>query len=127
MREISGCTRVTPIPSYTETSAGGNHRIWQGNEWHRTRDISGMKRTLLALIGRLATAGTRPSDPDEVRLYKATISLTAALISLAGLLWAGMYAALGLYRAAAFPFTYAVISILTFPLAILANRFDLFR
>ncbi len=86
-----------------------------------------MKRTLLALIGRLATAGTRPSDPDEVRLYKATISLTTALISLAGLLWAGMYAALGLYRAAAFPFTYAVISILTFPLAILANRFDLFR
>lgn len=86
-----------------------------------------MKRALFTLITRLATAGIRPGDPDEVRLQKATVSLTAALISVMGFIWAGMYAALGLYRGAAIPFAYAAISSATLPLAIATNRFDLFR
>ncbi len=91
------------------------------------RHLSRMKRRLLALIARVATAGLRPSDTEEARLHKATVALTAALISLAGILWAGMYAALGLYRAASFPLAYALISIATLPLAVVTNRFDLFR
>lgn len=86
-----------------------------------------MKRALLALIARMATAGIRPSDTDEVRLHKATLSLTTELISLAGLIWAGMYAALGLYRGAVIPLAYSAISAVTLPFAIAANRFDLFR
>lgn len=86
-----------------------------------------MKRALLAFIARLAVAGVRPSDSDEVRLHKATLSLTTGLISVAGVLWAGMYAALGLYRAAIIPFAYAVLSGITLPLAVASDRFDLFR
>lgn len=86
-----------------------------------------MLRTLQVLIARLATAGVRPSDPDDVRLYKATLSLTAALVSAMGLIWAGMYAALGLYRAAAVPFAYAAASMVSLPLAVAANRFGAFR
>lgn len=86
-----------------------------------------MPRTLQAVIARLAAAGVRPSDPDEVRLYKATLSLTAALISAMGLIWTGMYAALGLYRAATVPFAYAAISMVSLPLAAATNRFGPFR
>src|SRR5207249_644044 len=86
-----------------------------------------MKRVLLALIARMAAAGVRPSDSDDVRLYKATMSLTTGLISLAGVVWAGMYAALGLYRAAVIPLAYAALSAITLPLAIATDRFDLFR
>ena len=86
-----------------------------------------MKRAVLALIARMATAGTRPDDTDEVRLHKATLSLTTGLISLAGLLWAGMYAALGLYRGAVIPLAYSAISAVTLSFAIAADRFDLFR
>src|SRR5437899_11629109 len=85
-----------------------------------------MKRVLLALIARMA-AGVRPSDSDEVRLYKATMSLTTGLISLAGVVWAGMYAALGLYRGAVIPLAYSVLSAITLPLAVASDRFDLFR
>src|SRR2546426_6894385 len=86
-----------------------------------------MKRAVLALIARMATAGTRPSDSDEVRLDKATLSLTTGLISLAGVVWAGMYAALGLYRGAVIPLAYSVLSAITLPLAVASDRFDLFR
>src|SRR5438445_11342827 len=86
-----------------------------------------MKRVLLALIARMAAAGVRPSDSDEVRLYKATLSLTTGLISLAGGVCAGMYAALALYRAAVIPLAYAVLSAITLPLAIATDRFDRFR
>src|SRR5438094_8502537 len=86
-----------------------------------------MKRVLLALIARMAAAGVRPSDSDEERLYKATLSLTTGLISLAGVVWAGMYAALGLYRGAVIPLAYSVLSAITLPLAVASDRFDLFR
>src|SRR5207249_11935980 len=85
-----------------------------------------MKRVLLALIARMAAAGVRPSDSDEVRLYKATLSLTTGLISLAGAVWSGMYAALGLYRSAVIPLAYSVLSAITLPLSIATDRFDLF-
>src|SRR5437667_3414741 len=100
---------------------------WQVKQVARENDTADMRRVLLALIARMAAAGVRPSDSDEVRLYKATLSLTTGLISLAGVVWAGMYAALGLYRAAVIPLAYAVLSAITLPLAIATDRFDLFR
>ena len=93
----------------------------------RENDTADMQRALLALIAHMAASGVRPSDSDEVRLHKATLSLTTGLISLAGLVWAGMYAALGFYRAAVIPLAYAVLSAITLPLAVATDRFDLFR
>src|SRR5437667_10974487 len=86
-----------------------------------------MQRALLALIARMTTAGVRPADSDEGRLHKAALSLTTGLTSLAGVVWAGMYAALGLYRGAVIPLAYSVLSAITLPLAVASDRFDLFR
>lgn len=76
---------------------------------------------------RLASAGTLPSDDDETRLRKATLTLSVGMITVAGFLWSGMYAALGLYRSAAIPLVYSAYSVLNLAALMLWKRYSFFR
>lgn len=86
-----------------------------------------MRERLLNLVGRLASLGVLPTDSDEERLRKGALILYAGLLTLAGLIWAAMYAALGLLRAAAFPTVYAAISVLNLWYFSKTRRYGFFR
>jgi len=78
------------------------------------------------LIG-LATAGTLPTESDDVRLRKATLTLLVAMITLAGIVWGTMYAVLGRRLSAVFPYGYSAFSMLNLLYLAAAKRYALFR
>lgn len=86
-----------------------------------------MRERVLGAVARLASIGVLPSDSDGDRLRKATLTLSTALISIAGIIWGATYAALGLWRAAIFPAAYSVLSTLNLLYFVVTKRYVLFR
>jgi adenylate cyclase len=78
-------------------------------------------------LSRLAAVGTLPTDAEDVRLRKATLTFSVGMITLAGILWGTMYVALGQYRSAVFPYAYSLGSLLNLMALALWKRYDLFR
>jgi class 3 adenylate cyclase len=77
-------------------------------------------RTLRSVIERLALLGSLPSDTDDEKLRKATLTLASVLITLLAFVWVGTYAALGLWLSALIPLSYQIASVAG--LAVLATR-----
>ncbi len=86
-----------------------------------------MARNTAAGLARLARVGLLPSDPDEERLRKSTLTLFAVLISAAGFVWAAMYALLGLVLPAAFPLAYSLLSLLALGHFAVTRRYRAFQ
>jgi adenylate cyclase len=63
------------------------------------------------LLDRLAGVGALPTDPDEERLRKATLTLLTLLIVPLASIWVVTYGALGLWLSASIPLTYQVLSL----------------
>jgi class 3 adenylate cyclase len=63
------------------------------------------------LLDRVARVGTLPSDTDEDRLRKATLTLLVLLIVPLATIWVVTYGALGLWLSASIPFAYQVLSV----------------
>ncbi len=78
-------------------------------------------------VARLAAAGVLPSDDDETRLRKGTVTLAASMFILVGFIWAALYALLGLYTAAIIPLGYSIISLSVVTQFVLTKRYGLFR
>jgi class 3 adenylate cyclase len=76
---------------------------------------------------RLGNAGALASDSDEVRLRKATLTYATTLILCLATFWVVIYAALGLYWAAAIPLTYQAVSVITILYFFRTKRFEVFR
>jgi adenylate cyclase len=89
--------------------------------------ISAPRRWIPEWLVQLAAVGTMPSESDDVRLRKATLTLSVEMITLAGFLWGAMYVALGQYRSSIFPFAYSLISILNLIALALWKRYAVFR
>jgi len=79
------------------------------------------------LTGRLAEIGGLPSDPPEVRVRKAALMLLIALILPLATVWVVTYGLLGLWMAAAIPFAYQVVSIVSFATFVRTKRFEFLR
>jgi adenylate cyclase len=90
-------------------------RVRQG--WHR---LPGCARGL-------AEIGVLPSDPEEVRLRKAVLVLSALLMTSLAFVWVGTYAALGLWVSAAIPFAYQLASVASIYTFARTRRYRLFR
>lgn len=58
----------------------------------------------------LVGIGALPSDPDQIRVRKAVLVLSAALMASLSTVWVLTYAALGLWTSAAIPFVYQLAS-----------------
>jgi class 3 adenylate cyclase len=76
---------------------------------------------------RLVSIGARPDDDEDERLRKASLVLTASLITTMSVVWVVTYAALGFYLSAAIPFTYQVLTILSLVALARTGRFGFFR
>jgi class 3 adenylate cyclase len=88
------------------------------------------RRVLGALWGpfeRLAFVGVVPSDSDDVRLQKVTLTLAAVTVTALAVIWVGTYLALGLPGSAAIPFTYQVASVVSLVAFARTKNYRLFR
>jgi adenylate cyclase len=75
-----------------------------------TAAFPGMWRRLPMSVRRLAEIGALPSDSEEVRVRKAALVLSCALMASLSFVWVATYAALGLWVSAAIPFGYQIAS-----------------
>ena len=78
-------------------------------------------------VQRLATMGVLAEDPEEERLRKASLTLTATMVSALAIVWVTTYSLLGLYLSAAIPLGYQVISIASLAVLARTGRFEFFR
>jgi len=78
-------------------------------------------------IRRLASIGDEPSDSEDEALRKASLVLTVSLVVILAVIWVVTYSILGLYRSAAIPFSYQLISIVSLALLARTKRFKFFR
>jgi class 3 adenylate cyclase len=85
------------------------------------------RRRLLDLLRRLTDVGTLPSDPEEVRLRKAVLTLSSVLMATLAFVWVGTYAALGLWLSAAIPLSYQLASATSLYTFARTRRYRLFR
>ncbi|MCA1737045.1 MAG: adenylate/guanylate cyclase domain-containing protein [Actinobacteria bacterium] len=75
----------------------------------------------------LVTLGALPDDPEEERLRKASLVLTASMITALAVVWVVTYTMLGLYVPAAIPFGYQMISVASIVLLARTGRFEFLR
>ena len=84
-------------------------------------------RRLPTWVDRLAQLGTLPSDTEDEKVRKATLTLSAALITALAVVWVVTYAALELWLSALIPFVYQVMSVVSIALFGRTKRYRLFR
>ena len=68
-------------------------------------------------LDRLAQIGVAPTDAEDLRVRKAVLTLSSALMASLAVVWVTTYAALGLWSSAAIPLVYqlaSVASVVTF-------------
>lgn len=78
-------------------------------------------------LERYAAIGTAPSDPEELRVRKTVLTISATLMASLALVWVGTYAWLGLWVSAAIPFAYQVASVVSITVFAATHRYRLFR
>ncbi len=66
----------------------------------------GPGRVLPGTLRRLAALGADPTDSEDERLRKATLTLAATLMATMAIVWVATYWSLGLWRSGAIPFGY---------------------
>ncbi len=89
--------------------------------------VTPLRRRVPEWLVRVAAAGTLATDRDDVRLRKATLTLSVSMITLGGLLWGAIYAALGLHRSATIPLAYSVLSLLNLLALAAWKQYGFFR
>src|SRR5438132_2405092 len=126
MRRASRSSRAPTAPTPTAgsfpLSLPKAFRIRRGE--CRTRSMKDLVRRAIAF---LATLGSLPSDSPEERVRKAALILVALLIVPLATVWVVTYAILGLWWAAAIPFTYQVLSLIGLVLFFRSKNYRLFR
>ena len=86
-----------------------------------------MARGLGGLIERIANAGALPADSPEMRLRKASLVLSALLITGLSFVWVILYFAKGLPVSGSIPLAYQVVTAFSVGAFFATKRFRLFR
>ena len=76
---------------------------------------------------RLASIGVAPTDSEQARVRKTTLTLSALLMTSLAVIWVATYAALGLWLSAAIPFAYQLVSIASLAWFARTKRYRPFR
>jgi class 3 adenylate cyclase len=85
------------------------------------------RRDSRTLLVRVASIGMLPDDSDEVRIHKATLTLTSLSIALLAFIWVAVYVALGRPLSAAIPGSYQVVSFASLAWFARSKRYDTLR
>lgn len=76
---------------------------------------------------RLVSVGSLPEDTEDERLSKASLILTASMITILAVIWVVSYVSVGQYLSASIPFSYQVVSVATLAVAARTGRFEVFK
>jgi class 3 adenylate cyclase len=68
-------------------------------------------KAVAGVVSRVASIGLLPTDDDDTRARKATLTISAVSVTVLAVIWVGTYLALGIPQAAVIPFAYQVASI----------------
>ena len=79
------------------------------------------------LLSRLATLGVTPDDDEDERLAKAVVTLSTCLISGLAVIWVVTYLVIGQPLAAAIPFSFQVVSVVSLIAFARSKRLGPFR
>jgi adenylate cyclase len=80
-----------------------------------------------AILERLSAIGARPGESRDERLRAGALILASVLVALLSFVWVITYAAYGLYRSAAIPATYQVLTVVGLVVLARTKRFTWFR
>jgi adenylate cyclase len=94
---------------------------------HAATPSNPLKDLLRRAIAFLAALGSLPSDSPEERVRKASLPLVTSLIIVLATVWVVTYAVLGLWWAAAIPFTFQVLSLIGLVLFFRSKNYRVFR
>jgi adenylate cyclase len=83
--------------------------------------------TVPPFVERLAFIGVSPSDPDDIRVQKVSLTVPTVTVTILSTIWVVTYLALGLPQAAAIPFTYQVIAVASLALFARTRNLPFFR
>ena len=86
-----------------------------------------MKQRLVYWFDRLGNVGVLASDSPEVRFRKGVLTYASTLVLCLATFWVVIYAALGLWMAAAIPLAYQVFSALSILHFVRTKRYAVFR
>ena len=78
------------------------------------------------ILPLLARIGMDPSDSDEMRLQKSSLTLGSMMFIIAGALWGILYFLFGQTLAGSIPFSYAVVSSISVIVFHLTRRYKFF-
>jgi class 3 adenylate cyclase len=98
-----------------------------GNGASQGSPVAGARARVRRSFERLAVIGVAAADSDEVRVQKATLTLSAAIVTVLSFVWVGTYLALGRPVSAAIPFVYQVASALSLVAFARTKDYRLFR
>jgi class 3 adenylate cyclase len=76
---------------------------------------------------KLVDIGALPEDGEDERLQKASLVLTATMITAMAIVWVVTFAYLGLHLSAAIPFAYQFITVVSLVALARVGRFAMFR
>jgi adenylate cyclase len=82
---------------------------------------------LRRLAERLSTVGAEPGMPPEVRLRQGGLILACVAVAALSWVWIAIYAALGLWLAAAIPFAFVVLTSVDLVILARTRRYAAFR
>ena len=82
---------------------------------------------VLTWINSIGKIGFRPEDTGEERIKKSTLTLLALPFALAGLIWGVLYFLNGLIISGFIPFTYGILSLLSFLHFAITRKYTFFR
>ena len=77
-------------------------------------------------LDRLAQIGVAPTDAEDLRVRKAVLTLSSALMASLAVVWVATYAALGLWSSAAIPLVYQLASVASVVTFAKTRRYKLF-
>jgi guanylate cyclase len=79
------------------------------------------------ILERLSTIGARPDESRDERLRAGALILASILVALLSFVWVITYAVYGLYRSAAIPATYQVLTVVGLVVLARTKSFARFR
>jgi adenylate cyclase len=85
------------------------------------------EKFLARFARRLASIGSNPQTPTQEQFGQANLVVASVAIGVLSIVWIGVYAAMGLYVAAAIPLLFEIVTVIGLIVLSRTRRGDLFR
>jgi guanylate cyclase len=82
---------------------------------------------IVELLNKLSQKGYLPGDSIDVKIHKSSLTILSIPFAFAGLIWGTIYFSFGLNIPGSIPFTYGILSLLSFARFLSKKKYTLYR